>query len=449
MFARTVLLLLLLPLRVGIATANDELGTIVSDLRAGRSDVCRDDRWIAWWLEEGSAGVARIRELKLRASDARNALPVEDPAFVVERAQLAAVGHVLDAVSGATSRRQWASALARAETAYLNWRARADVGDGTNLPAMLRRRAMWRLVRTRNVERTIDAPVDGGITECLTIVDRAVTERDVLNHLIAVLDRGRFPADATDGPGASTAALALPGTDRGVLYIRANWLHLARVAPPGVLPLWRTFASHDPAPPPTAQAFQARFIADWKAAEGLFAGLSPPASVGEELFRLTRLDQFGRTSMGTVQERYGTDPARADALAKIWEYVNPADVANTARVRDLLTSRDWFDDDRDGDGAEFNAWLIVQHSDRNPAFQREVLDRLERLLPTGRVSRRHYAYLWDRVAAAEGRLQRYGTQYTCKDRVFVLSPTEDPKGLDARRKLMGLEPAPATLGPCG
>jgi hypothetical protein len=46
-------------------------------------------------------------------------------------------------------------------------------------------------------------------------------------------------------------------------------------------------------------------------------------------------------------------------------------------------------------------------------------------------------------------LQRYGTQYTCKDRVFVLSPTEDPKGLDARRKLMGLEPAPATLGPCG
>jgi hypothetical protein len=50
------------------------------------------------------------------------------------------------------------------------------------------------------------------------------------------------------------------------------------------------------------------------------------------------------------------------------------------------------------------------------------------------------AYLTDRVLAAEGKKQRYGTQLELKDGKLIPKPVEDPDGVDARRKELGMVP---------
>ena len=68
-------------------------------------------------------------------------------------------------------------------------------------------------------------------------------------------------------------------------------------------------------------------------------------------------------------------------------------------------------------------------------------------LATGGVSKKNYAYLWDRVAVNHDREQRYGTQpdWDCKDGKLELRPVEDPDNLDARRTEMGLGPVEQAL----
>jgi hypothetical protein len=116
------------------------------------------------------------------------------------------------------------------------------------------------------------------------------------------------------------------------------------------------------------------------------------------------------------------------------------DCDNTAWLRGELANIAWFDIPTYGAEADNNAWLLVQHADRNPEFQREMLERLEKLPPEA-TSRKNLAYLHDRVARAAGKPQRYGTQGACQpDGTWVPHQTEDPANLDQRRQALGLDP---------
>lgn len=109
-------------------------------------------------------------------------------------------------------------------------------------------------------------------------------------------------------------------------------------------------------------------------------------------------------------------------------------------IAQVLEQYDWIDKKRFGSVYSDHAWILVQHADSDPAFQADVLARMEPYLETGGVRKKHYAYLYDRVAVNTGRLQRYGTQPTweCDNGSMELKPLEDPEGVNARRKLMGL-----------
>ena len=86
------------------------------------------------------------------------------------------------------------------------------------------------------------------------------------------------------------------------------------------------------------------------------------------------------------------------------------------------------------------AFLLVQHADADPAFQLQVLPQLEALYKQGFVSGQDVAMLTDRTLRAQGKPQRYGTQYISDDRhpEMKLQPVEDFAGLDARRASMGM-----------
>ena len=87
-----------------------------------------------------------------------------------------------------------------------------------------------------------------------------------------------------------------------------------------------------------------------------------------------------------------------------------------------------------GDGAKA-AWLLVQHADLDLAFQKECLALLEKAVAAGDADAIEHAYLHDRVAVAEKRPQRFGTQFNGEQQP---QPIEDEANVDARRKAIGL-----------
>jgi hypothetical protein len=169
------------------------------------------------------------------------------------------------------------------------------------------------------------------------------------------------------------------------------------------------------------------------------AGLSGDPRVAELLERFAR-DQAIR---GVITEKKWMEdlPALATnnwgtAFASRWTAI---DCANTAWLKTQLAEIRWFDIPSYGGEADNAAWHLVQHADREPDFQRRMLKELE-ALPNGHTNPKRIGYLWDRVARADKRLQRYGTQGQCTDGIWKPFDVEDPEHLDERRKALGMEP---------
>ena len=115
------------------------------------------------------------------------------------------------------------------------------------------------------------------------------------------------------------------------------------------------------------------------------------------------------------------------------------DCNNTAWLREQVRAHGWFDRSRYGAEADEAAWLMVQHADRTPAFQGEMLPLLEELAAAGESSRQLVAYLWDRVAVKEGRPQRYGTQMECAaGETRPIGGLEDAAHVEERRAAIGM-----------
>lgn len=123
------------------------------------------------------------------------------------------------------------------------------------------------------------------------------------------------------------------------------------------------------------------------------------------------------------------------------------DEASYTLISEAFAEHGWLDAARFGERTAHRAWLLVQHADDHPDFQAAVLDAMTPLLERGEVSRRDYANLFDRVALAHDRPQRYGTEpvWTCQEDGLHLAPVEDPDGLAERRAAMGLEPVEDAL----
>lgn len=151
-----------------------------------------------------------------------------------------------------------------------------------------------------------------------------------------------------------------------------------------------------------------------------------------QLEKMVKQDQDLRQAM--AQRMREGKPIERDlgmAIARI-------DVENTGRLRQIVKTYGWPTYDLVGkQGADW-AWLIVQHSDHAPAFQRECLDLMTPLLGKMQVTKSNYAYLTDRVLLAEGKKQLYATQFFLENGVWNPKPTEDLENIDKRRAEMGL-----------
>ncbi|MFT3738278.1 MAG: hypothetical protein QM786_05940 [Breznakibacter sp.] len=94
-------------------------------------------------------------------------------------------------------------------------------------------------------------------------------------------------------------------------------------------------------------------------------------------------------------------------------------------------------------------FVLIQHADNDLEFQSSMLPVLRDLSTKGKISKKDYAYLYDRVQRNSGGKQRYGTQlsfdnrgnlFDADDNIIYPKDLENPEKVDKRRKKMGLEP---------
>lgn len=173
----------------------------------------------------------------------------------------------------------------------------------------------------------------------------------------------------------------------------------------------------------------------WVSERYTAAAVEPNPRVRELLTRAAG-DQLIRRAFEGAEQVWG--PLSPGAKARTDTALNTmmceTDGANTAWLKADIAANGWFLISTSGEMASRTAWLMAQHADRDPAFQKEVLAMLEPLVATGETSAANYAYLWDRVAVGEHRPQRYGTQGRCaaKD-VWEPYELEDPDRVEAMR----------------
>lgn len=148
-----------------------------------------------------------------------------------------------------------------------------------------------------------------------------------------------------------------------------------------------------------------------------------------ELARRVALDQDTRGKLIAA----GDPPPQS-----LIEEVTRIDQDNTAWAKSILEKHGWPGYDlvgKDGSGSFF---LLIQHADADPAFQKHSLDLMKAAVERRQASAGQLAYLTDRVLTSEGKPQRYGTQFIRVDGKLTPTPIEDAAQVDARRLKLGM-----------
>ena len=115
---------------------------------------------------------------------------------------------------------------------------------------------------------------------------------------------------------------------------------------------------------------------------------------------------------------------------------------NQKRVKEIFDEYGFVGFNLAGEEGSLNFWLIVQHSDHNPEFQREILEKMKVEVEKGNADSRNYGLLVDRVKLNTGQAQIYGTQVAYNMEICQAYPKKlaDSINVNKRRKEIGLEP---------
>lgn len=153
----------------------------------------------------------------------------------------------------------------------------------------------------------------------------------------------------------------------------------------------------------------------------------------QELLEMQARDQEMRKTIFTRQP--GTPFSPEDSA-----WMESVDGDNTRRMQEIIRDHDWPGVSAVGEDGASAAWLLVQHADDTPDFQKQCLELLGAAVASGEASAQNLAYLTDRVRVHEGLPQVYGTQGEWVDGKLALGNIEDADGVDERRAAIGLEP---------
>jgi len=104
----------------------------------------------------------------------------------------------------------------------------------------------------------------------------------------------------------------------------------------------------------------------------------------------------------------------------------------TRELKEIVAQKGWPTINLVGRDASEAASSILLHS-RDRDFQKTLLPELEKLVAEDQIAGSNVALLVDTILRAEGKPQRFGTQFKIHGDKAVIDPVEDPARLDERR----------------
>ncbi|MDC7996363.1 DUF6624 domain-containing protein [Altibacter sp. HG106] len=112
------------------------------------------------------------------------------------------------------------------------------------------------------------------------------------------------------------------------------------------------------------------------------------------------------------------------------------------RLKQIFDKYGFVGFDLAGEEGSMNFWLMVQHSDHKPNFQKQVLEKMKIEVESNNASPSNYGLLVDRVNLNTGDKQVYGTQvtYNMETGQAYPKPLKDSLTVNERRNSIGLEP---------
>ena len=96
-----------------------------------------------------------------------------------------------------------------------------------------------------------------------------------------------------------------------------------------------------------------------------------------------------------------------------------------------------------GEQGVLDAWLLAQHADRAPKFQAALLPAFEQRHAAGEFNASDLARFTDRILKAQGKPQRYGTQFPPEEmrrKYFGLPDEASLREVDTHRRELGVMP---------
>jgi len=127
--------------------------------------------------------------------------------------------------------------------------------------------------------------------------------------------------------------------------------------------------------------------------------------------------------------------------ASDWARKDSLFLSHIKRAREIIEKEGWPGFDKIGEDGSQSLFLIVQHADADPSFQKNALKHLGKTFEEGKAHGNNVAYLTDRVRVAEGLPQVYGTQLDYDDNACPIPGSiENEEQVDLRRAEVGMEP---------
>lgn len=178
---------------------------------------------------------------------------------------------------------------------------------------------------------------------------------------------------------------------------------------------------------------------------GLFAlGCKEQARQGDEsTFNQELADELKQLAEVDQIAAYIPQGANKELSEEEWNtFKDSVFTTHQIRMEEIFNEYGFVGFDLAGEEGSQNFWLMVQHSDHKPEFQKEVLEKMKIEVDKNNAKPSNYGLLVDRVKLNTGEKQVYGTQvtYNLETGQAVPKNLEDRLNVNERRRSIGLEP---------
>jgi hypothetical protein len=138
----------------------------------------------------------------------------------------------------------------------------------------------------------------------------------------------------------------------------------------------------------------------------------------------------------TARKRWLADKSSAELTSA----VDSIDSENLVWLQKLISEKGFPTAAQVGKKGVHLAWSLLQHADKDPKLQRDLVPVLEQRFTAGELPGNDLARITDRVLLASGKPQLYGTQFDWFAGDFALPEPGKLAETDAARARLGLMP---------